>query len=100
MSNTPNDTLANDTTTMNDTTNTSFTPNTGAVLIEIADQPAGIALLDGSAYRFIAVDPRFRILDGSRFKKPVQAEVAARNLFAALGSGQRAGAPSRSIEAA
>ena len=60
-------------------------PDRGAVLIEIANQPAGIALPEGSVYRFIAVDPRFRILDGSRFKKPLQAEIAARNLFAAQG---------------
>jgi hypothetical protein len=84
----------------NETTATTFTPNTGAVLIEIANQPAGIALPDGGAYRFIAVDPRFRILDGSRFKKPIQAEIAARNLFAALGSGQRNPALTRSVEAA
>jgi len=79
---------------------TSFTPDTGAVLIEIADQPAGIALPDGSAYRFIAVDPRFRILDGSRFKKPVQAEIAARNLLAAQEPGARGREPSRTYQAA
>jgi hypothetical protein len=69
------------------TNSTPFIPETGAVLIEIAGHPAGIALPESGTYRFIAVDPRFHLLDGSRFRKAVQAEIAARHLFAAQGPG-------------
>jgi hypothetical protein len=55
-----------------------------AVVIEIGDVPAGIALPEKVGYRFVAVDQRFRLLDGSRFRRLSQAELAARNLFAAL----------------
>ena len=60
-----------------------------AVVVEIDDVPAGIALPEKNGYRFVAVDPRFRLLDGSRFRRVSQAEIAARNLFAAQSQGKR-----------
>jgi hypothetical protein len=70
---------------------------TRAVVIEIEDVPAGIALPEKSGYRFVAVDPRFRLLDGSRFRRVVQAEIAARNLFAAHANEARAARRARAF---
>lgn len=55
-------------------------PNAKAVLIEVDDVAAGIAIREGCGFRFVAVDPRFSLLDGSRFYRLHQAEQAARKL--------------------
>lgn len=50
-------------------------------LIEIADIDAGLLVRDGDAYAFVAVSPRFRSLDGTRFASALSAERAAWNLY-------------------
>ncbi len=54
-----------------------------AFVIEVEEISAGIVLRERGGFRFIAVDPRFRLLDGSRFRGPSQAENAARTLLKA-----------------
>lgn len=54
-----------------------------AVLIEIEDSPAGLAFRERGGFRFIAVDRRFRLLDGSRFRRISQIEVAVRSMLRA-----------------
>ncbi|PWR20562.1 hypothetical protein [Zavarzinia compransoris] len=54
-----------------------------AITIEVDDITAGIALRERSGYRFVASDPRFRLLDGSQFRRLHQIEAAARNLVKA-----------------
>lgn len=51
-----------------------------AFTIEIDDIAAGVALRERSGFRFVAADPRFRLLDGSQFRRLSQVEQAARNL--------------------
>lgn len=64
-----------------------------AITIEVEDITAGIALRERSGYRFIASDPRFRLLDGSQFRRLHQIETAARHLV-------RASLPHRRFRAA
>lgn len=59
--------------------------NANAVLIEVVGIDAGIAVRDRRGFHFVAVDPRFRVLDGSHFASIRQAERAARQLAAATG---------------
>lgn len=60
-----------------------------AVAIEIDDIAAGLALRERSGYRFVASDHRFRLLDGSRFRRLAQVETAARNLARAHATERR-----------
>jgi hypothetical protein len=53
---------------------------TPAFTIEVDDIAAGIALRERTGFRFVAADPRFRLLDGSHFRRLGQIEAAARNL--------------------
>lgn len=53
--------------------------------IEIGDISAGIALRERGGFSFVAADPRFRVLDGSRFRRLAQLEEAARTLARATG---------------
>lgn len=54
--------------------------NIPAFAIEIGDVSAGLALRERGGFSFVAADPRFRLLDGSRFRRLAQLEEAARNL--------------------
>lgn len=54
--------------------------NIPAFAIEIGDVSAGLALRERGGFSFVAADPRFRVLDGSRFRRLAQLEEAARNL--------------------
>ena len=56
-----------------------------AILIEVGGESVGLALREGETYRFVALEPRFSLLDGSRFRDPRQAESAARSLQHAQG---------------
>ncbi len=60
-----------------------------ALIVEIQDIPAGIAIRERGGFRFVAVDQRFRLLDGSRFRRFEQLTLAARRIFQAA-SGQEA----------
>lgn len=51
-----------------------------AFTIEVDEIAAGVALRERSGFRFVAADPRFRLLDGSQFRRLHQVEQAARNL--------------------
>lgn len=59
--------------------------NIPAFAIEIGDVSAGLALRERGGFSFVAADPRFRLLDGSRFRRLAQLEEAARNLARATG---------------
>jgi hypothetical protein len=59
--------------------------NIPAFAIEIGDVSAGLALRERGGFSFVAADPRFRLLDGSRFRRLAQLEEAARNLGRANG---------------
>lgn len=54
--------------------------NIPAFAIEVAGISAGLALRERGGYSFYAADPRFRALDGSRFRRLNQLENAARDL--------------------
>lgn len=54
--------------------------NIPAFAIEVSGISAGLALRERGGFSFIAADPRFRVLDGSRFRRLAQLEEAARNL--------------------
>ncbi|PWR22493.1 hypothetical protein [Zavarzinia aquatilis] len=60
-----------------------------AVTIEIDDITAGLALRERSGFRFIASDRRFRLLDGSRFRRLNQLEAAARKMVLAHEAAER-----------
>ena len=64
---------------------TAANENIPAFAIEIAGISAGLALRERGGYSFFAADPRFRTLDGSRFRRLAQVEEAARNLARAAG---------------
>ena len=59
--------------------------NIPAFAIEVGDVSAGLALRERGGFSFVASDPRFRILEGSRFRRLNQLEEAARNLARATG---------------
>ncbi|MDD3446401.1 MAG: hypothetical protein PHS60_13375 [Zavarzinia sp.] len=61
-----------------------------AITIEIDDITAGIAIRERAGFTFIASDSRFRLLDGSRFRRLQQIEAAARRMIAAHLPGRRA----------
>lgn len=56
-----------------------------SVLIRPAHHPIGIAVPAPDGYRFLAVDPAFALLDGSRFRRLEQVEWAAERLAGAIG---------------
>lgn len=69
-----------------------FEPEYGsveAVTIEIDDITAGLALRERTGFRFIASDTRFRLLDGSRFRRLNQIEAAARRMVLAHSAAER-----------
>jgi hypothetical protein len=53
-------------------------PALRAVVVRGID--AGLALREKTGFRFVAVDPRFDVLDGSRFQRLDEVEAAARRL--------------------
>ncbi len=55
------------------------TPET-SFIINIDGTYVGLAQQDGANLRFIASDPRFSILDGSRFRRPDQLYQAVRTM--------------------
>ena len=59
--------------------------NIPAFAIEVAGVSAGLALRERGGFSFFAADPRFRALDGSRFRRLAQLEEAARSLARATG---------------
>ncbi|MEK0085647.1 hypothetical protein [Benzoatithermus flavus] len=66
--------------------------NANAVPVTVADLLAGVLVGEPTDLRFVALDRRFRVLDGSRFRRPDAARRAARRLAAVVlgdGSGER-----------
>lgn len=59
--------------------------NTPAFAIEVGGISAGLALRERGGFSFFASDPRFRVLDGSHFRRLAQLEEAARTLARATG---------------
>jgi hypothetical protein len=55
----------------------------GAFVIEIEDQTAGLVLVEKGGFRFRASDPIFRKLDGRLFSHVRQARAAAAELWRA-----------------
>lgn len=60
--------------------NVAANENHPAYAIEAEGISAGLALRERSGFSFIAADPRFRLLEGSRFRRVEQVEAAVRNL--------------------
>lgn len=60
--------------------------NNPAFAIEVAGISAGLALRERGGFSFIAADPRFRIIEGSRFRRLAQLEEAVRTLARAVGA--------------
>ncbi len=58
----------------------STTPQPHALLIEVADRQAGIAVRERGGFAFFAADPQFYVLDGSRFARIEQLQFAARRV--------------------
>ena len=56
-----------------------------AFVIEIGEVAAGLALRERGGFSFVATDRRFNVLDGSKFKRIQQLEIAARNVWRANG---------------
>jgi hypothetical protein len=50
------------------------------VSITVADRTVGLAVAEARGFRFVAVDPRFGLLDGSRFGRVTDAHRAADRL--------------------
>ncbi|HWL66817.1 MAG TPA: hypothetical protein VNS22_00360 [Geminicoccus sp.] len=64
----------------------------------VDNQPIGLLLEAGQGFRFVAADPAFRLLDGSRFFRLEQVQRAAGAMKRALaerGPGGRAACRSR-----
>jgi hypothetical protein len=59
--------------------------NIPAFAIEVSGVSAGLALRERGGFSFFAADPRFRVLEGSRFRRLAQLEEAARSLARATG---------------
>ena len=57
---------------------------TQAYLIAVDRRRVGVAVTVGDGYRFIAADPDFRPLDGSRFRHLRQLEQAAESMARAV----------------
>jgi hypothetical protein len=51
-----------------------------ALVISIADRDVGVAIRERGGFQFVAADPSFAVLDGSRFRRIDQLERAASNL--------------------
>lgn len=66
---------------------------TPAIAVQVDSITIGLAVKEGTGYRFVAADPRFQLLDGSRFGRLAQLEKSAGNLHRAL-------APRRRLHAA
>ena len=47
------------------------------IIVTVEGALAGLAVRDGGRYRFLSVHPGFDLLDGSRFSRPEQIEIAA-----------------------
>ena len=56
-----------------------------AFVIEIGEVAAGLAVRERGGFSFVATDRRFSVLDGSKFKRIQQLEIAARNVWRANG---------------
>lgn len=65
--------------------NVAANENHPAYAIEADGISAGLALRERGGFSFVAVDPRFRLLEGSRFRRVEQVEAAVRNLARAVG---------------
>ena len=57
---------------------------TQAYLVAVDHRRVGVAVTTGDGYRFIAADPEFRPLDGSRFRHLRQLEQAAEDMARAM----------------
>jgi hypothetical protein len=55
----------------------------GPRLLQAAGRHVGFSYRDGVDHRFVATDPRFGLLEGSRFRRPEQLQQAAEHLAAA-----------------
>ena len=54
-----------------------------AFVIEIGEVAAGLAVRERGGFSFVATDRRFSVLDGSKFKRIQQLEIAANNVWRA-----------------
>ena len=55
-------------------------PHTAPLFVVVEGVSAGFAVRDGGSLQFRAIDPRFQILDGSRFARTEQVRLAARRV--------------------
>ena len=62
---------------------------THPVSITVADCTVGIAVAEARGFRFVAVDPRFGLLDGSRFGRVTDVDRAAHRLGQVVLAGPR-----------
>ncbi|HET6466970.1 MAG TPA: hypothetical protein VFG43_01205 [Geminicoccaceae bacterium] len=62
-------------------------PTPSAMVISLADHEIGVAIRRPDGFQFIASDPQFRVLDGSRFRRLEQLEQAAHKLARAVDQG-------------
>lgn len=51
--------------------------DTRTLPVVVEDRPVGLLLKAGRSFRFIAADPAYRLLDGSRFMRLEQVQRAA-----------------------
>ncbi|WP_027133379.1 hypothetical protein [Geminicoccus roseus] len=56
----------------------------GTLHVVVDDRHVGLLLKTGSAFRFVAADPAYRLLDGSRFVRLEQVQHAAHAMKHAL----------------
>ena len=67
--------------------------------IMVSDQIAGVLVADRRRWRFVAVDRRFGVLDGSRFGRAEAARQSAVRLARAASEHRTAGGPVRRSQA-
>ena len=58
--------------------------SSNAYVVAVDRRRVGVAVARGDGFRFIAADPAFRTLDGSRFRHLAQLEQAAARLARAV----------------
>jgi hypothetical protein len=64
-------------------------PQVNAFVIAIEGRHVGLAVAGDGGFHFVAADPDYRLLDGSRFRRIEQVEHAARRLTRAVSQAPR-----------
>lgn len=59
-------------------------PRVNAFVIAVEGRHVGLAVAGDGGFHFVAADPDYRLLDGSRFRRIEQVEHAARRLTRAV----------------